>query len=279
MTLRETTTLHPSSDLGESVEDGRTIALVRAPGPRLSECELTHLSRVPIDLERATAQHDAYIAALRALAVDVRHVRTLDSCPDAVFVEDTAIVLPEIAVLCRPGAASRIAEVESVGAALAEHRSTVCIQAPGTLEGGDVLRIGSTIFVGRSSRSNDEGIRQLRELVAPHGYVVRGVDLSGCLHLKTAVTQIAPDTLLLNPAWVDGDRFGLANRIEVDPEEPMAANALWVGGSVIHDAAWVATAARMEARGVTVVPVDNSELGKAEGGVTCGSLVFDVPAG
>lgn len=254
----------------------RCVALVREPGPRLADCELTHVSRAPIDVAVARAQHAAYCGVLQGQGVAIEWLPPLDDCPDGVFVEDAAVVLPEVAVLCRPGARSRRAEIASVGEALERHREVRAVRAPGTLDGGDVLCVGRVLHVGRSSRSDDDGIRQLERETAPFGYCVRAVDLRGCLHLKTACTRVGPDTVLLNPAMIAREDIAAGRAIEVAPEEPWAANALWLGGSaVLVDAAWTRTRARLERAGVEVVPVDNRELAKAEGGLTCNSILID----
>ncbi len=193
--------------------------------------------------------------------------------PDAVFVEDTAIVLDEVAVITRPGAASRRPETASIARALEPYRELRFIEAPATIDGGDVLHVGRALFVGLTSRSSKEGIAQLRELVAPFGYSVTGVPVTGCLHLKTAVTQIAPDALLINPAYVDPGAFNM-QYIEVDPSEPFGGNAVLINEKVIYPAAFPRTRRRMEQAGISVRTVDASELAKAEGGVTCCSLLF-----
>jgi dimethylargininase len=195
--------------------------------------------------------------------------------PDAVFVEDTAIVLDEVAVITRPGATSRQPETASIAMALEPYRELRFIEAPATIDGGDVLRVGKSLFVGMTSRSSAEGIAQLRELVAPFGYTVTGVPVTGCLHLKTAVTQIAPDMLLINPAYVDPLVFDM-HSIEVDPSEPFGGNAVLISDTVIYPSAFPRTRRRMEQAGIRVQTVDASELAKAEGGVTCCSLLFTV---
>ena len=193
------------------------------------------------------------------------------------FVEDTCVVVDELAIITRPGAESRRPETAGVAEAVARHRALRHIEPPGTLDGGDVLRIGRTLFVGRSLRTNDEGIEQLRRILDPLGYQVHAVALHGCLHLKSAVTQVGPRTILVNPAWIDMDAFAGYEQIEVDPAEPFAANALLIGDRAIHPAGYSRTRARLESRGVGVVSVDVSELAKAEGGVTCCSIVLAGP--
>ena len=249
-------------------------AITRPVSESIVRCELTHLSRNPIDYARAVEQHEAYEAALATLGCEVVRVPAAHDLPDAVFVEDAALVLDELAVVTRPGAVSRRAEVEGVREVLGRYRPIVSIEAPGTLDGGDVLRLGRHIFVGRSSRSNEAGILQLRALVETHGYVVTAVEVSGCLHLKSAVTALASNTLLGNGAWLDRRVFGDVEWIDVDPAEPHAANALWIGDAVIYPREHARTAQRLEKRGVTVHRVDTSELAKAEGGVTCCSLII-----
>ena len=254
------------------------IALTRAVSPSLADCQLTHVAREPIDIARAHVQHAAYRDALAQAGCTVLELAALLEHPDAVFVEDVAIVLDEVAIMTRPGALSRRGEVDSVAAALASHRTLERIEAPGTIDGGDVLRLGRSLYVGLSGRSNADGIEQLRRLLQPLGYLVEGVSLRGCLHLKSAVTQVAPDTLLLQPAWVDAAVFPDARIIEVDPAEEHAANALAIGKHVIYPDCFPRTRARLEAAGIAVLPVDVSELQKAEGAVTCCSLVFRADA-
>ncbi len=189
------------------------------------------------------------------------------------FVEDTAVVLDEIAVLTRPGAGSRRAEVDSIAATLERWRPCIRIEAPGTLDGGDVLRVGRSIFVGQSGRSNADGIRQLAAAAVPHGYAVVPVPVQGCLHLKSAVTLVGPDTLLINPDWVDRGHWPGLRCIEVHPGEPHAANALWIGNAVMHASSGPRTHERLAAAGMRVLQVDVSEMEKAEGAVTCCSVI------
>ncbi len=250
------------------------VALVREVSPNLATCELTHLSRQPIDSERARAQHGAYLDLLSALGCAIRPVRPTPELPDSVFVEDTAVVLDELAIVTRPGAASRRSEIATIEPVLREYRPVREIVAPGTLDGGDVLVARKQIFVGLSSRSNLEAAEQLRYWVEPIGYQVHTVDLRNCLHLKSAATEVGDRLLLVNPAWVDVAAFAGLGIVEVDPTEPAAANALRVGEAVILPTAYPATRRRLQAAGVTVHELDLSELAKAEGAVTCCSLVF-----
>jgi dimethylargininase len=250
------------------------IAITRGVSPAINQCELTNLERVPIDLETARRQHDEYESLLESLGVEVHSLPAEADLPDSVFVEDAAVVLDECAVLTRPGAGSRRPEVESIAQALAPYRKLFSIHAPGTLDGGDVLVVGKNVYVGLSTRSNQPAIDQMQAFLAPAGYRVHGVRVTGCLHLKSAVTQVAEHILLVNPAWVGLDHFTGMQFVEVDPSELYAANALRIGEVVIYQPAYPKTRQRLEQAGMRVVTVDETELGKAEGALTCCSLIF-----
>lgn len=266
----------PSTVTLPHLSDLVPIAITRAVSRAIVECELTHLERSHIDLAEARRQHAEYEGALKSLGFDVRRLPEEPDLPDSVFVEDAAVVLPEVAIITRPGARSRQEETTTVAGALDGLRPIVRIEAPGTLDGGDVLVLGREIVVGRTLRSNGDGVAQLRELVAPFGYTVRDVPVTGCLHLKTAVTRVAERVLLVNPEWIDyRTHFPNWIVVEVDPGEPFAANALWAQGHVIHSSSFPRTAERLGRIGVRVVPVAADELGKAEGGVTCCSLLLE----
>jgi len=242
--------------------------------PSIVNCELTHLERLPIDFARATEQHALYEMELIALGCTIQRLPDSPELPDSVFVEDTAVVLPEIAIIARPGAASRRLEVASVAEALRPHRPVKFIEAPATLDGGDVLVVGYTIYVGDSARTNAEGIRQFADIASAYNYAVRPVKVSRCLHLKSAVTRVAEDVILLNSAWVDASSFKDMHQIEVHPSEPFAANALWIGENVIYPANYADTRRRLEGNGINVHSVEADELQKAEGGVTCCSILI-----
>lgn len=253
------------------------IAITREVGPDLGGCELSFVDRMQIDVALACAQHAAYRRALEALGCEVIALPAEPGLPDAVFVEDVALVLDEVAVVTRPGALSRRAEVESVAPVLAAFRQVLRLTAPGTLDGGDVLRLGRRIFVGDGARSNAAGIAQLGGLLGPFGYEVHAVPTRGCLHLKSAVTQVAGDTLLIQPDWVDAGEFSGFRLVLVDPEEPHAANALRIDQGLIYPANFPRTAQRLADAGIAPTLVDVSELQKAEGATTCCSLVFRHP--
>jgi dimethylargininase len=249
-------------------------AITRAVPERISECELTHLERAPIDYARAVTQHEGYEAALRAAGCAIERLPPTPELPDSVFVEDAAVVVDEVAIVTRPGAPSRRGETASVAGALAKYRPLRFIEDPGTLDGGDVLRVGRRVFVGRSSRTNAAAVSQLRALLGPFDYTVEAVETTGCLHLKSAVTTLADEWLLINTAWIDSAPFGRFRLTEVDPAEPFAANVLRVGETIVCARAWPRTRARIEAAGLRAITVDVSELAKAEAGVTCCSLIL-----
>jgi dimethylargininase len=252
-------------------------AFTRAVSPRLTECQLTHLARVPIDAVRAAEQHSAYERALADAGFEIVRLPELRDDPDAVFVEDTAILLGEHAVITRPGAASRIGETESTAAGLAGEFDLHRIEA-GYLDGGDVLRIGRTLYVGRSTRTDAAGIGSLRALVGPLGYEVVQAELRDCLHLKTGATVAGPDAagtpvLVYYDAAVDPAQFAGVEPVAVD--EPAAANCVRAGDRLILPAGAPKSVGRLRERGFNVVEVDVSELQKAESGVTCMSLIDD----
>ena len=250
------------------------IAITRDVTADMGSCELTFLPRIRIDTNLAAEQHEAYQSTLASLGCEIIELPAEPNMPDSVFVEDTALVLDEIAVMCRPGAESRRAEVAGVRDALKNYRTVVSIQPPGTLDGGDLLCVGKVIYAGLSTRSNRSGIEQLRDIVADYGYAVEPVDTTQCLHLKSAVSQVAPDLLLINPNWISTSAFERYELIDVDESEPHAANALRVGSSVIYPTSFPRTMEKLAQRGIDLSPVDVSEIQKAEGAVTCCSLIF-----
>lgn len=244
--------------------------------PTITKCELTHLAREPISFERAASQHEAYEAALRALGCTVRRLAGAPDHPDSVFIEDTAIVLDECAVITRPGAESRRGETEVVADVLDAYRPLLRISAPETLDGGDVLRVAKRLWVGLSSRSTAGGAAQLGAFLRRFGYRVDTAAVRDCLHLKTAVSALPDGRLLLNPRMVDAWAFGAESPIEVDPAEPFAGNVLCIGDTVLCPASAPLTRERLDAQGYKTVAVDASELAKAEGGLTCCSLLLEV---
>jgi dimethylargininase len=252
-------------------------AITRAVSPAIVNCELSFIPRQPIDLQVAREQHRAYEQLLEKLGARVVSLPAEPNLPDSMFVEDPAIVLDELAIIFPLGTESRRPEAASLAQAIAKFRKLEHIVLPATLEGGDILRIGRKLFVGLTKRSNAEGIRQLAAILAPHHYEVIAVPVTGCLHLKSAVTYLGRSTLLANRAWFDPAPFSAYDWIDVDPSEPHAANALALGNTVIFPASFPGTRARVEGAGFHVTPVDISELQKAESGLTCSSLIFQAP--
>ncbi len=252
-------------------------AITREVNAALGDSELTFLPRVRIDIALALQQHQQYQSALSSLGCEIVTLPTEPGLADSVFIEDTAMVLDEIAVLCRPGAASRQPEVAGVEDVLKQYRPLASIQPPGTLDGGDLLRVGKVIYAGLSTRSNQSGIEQLRSIVADHGFSVKTVETTKCLHLKSAVSEVAPGSLLINPDWISRSVFRDCDLIDVDKKEAHAANALRVGRSVIYPSSFPRTMEKLVARDIAVTPVNVSELQKAEGAVTCCSLIFTKP--
>jgi len=254
-------------------------AFTRAVSPRLAECALTHLERVPIDAAKAASQHAEYERALAEAGFEIIRLPELADDPDAVFVEDTGLLLDSHAVITRPGAASRIGETSSTADGLSEHFQLHRIER-GQVDGGDVLRIGNRLYVGLSSRTDEDGATALADLVRPFGYEVVEARLRDCLHLKTGATFIGTGSsgtavLLYCASSVDPAQFAGVEPLAVD--EPAAANCVRAGDRLILPAGNPRTADRLRQRGFAVVEVDVSELQKAEAGVTCMSLIDERP--
>jgi dimethylargininase len=249
-------------------------AITRAVSPAIVNCELSFIDRKPIDLATAQEQHHAYEKLLGKLGACVISLPAEPDLPDSMFVEDPAVVLDELAVILPLGTETRRREAPSLAQVLATFRKLEYVSLPGTLEGGDILLIGRKLFVGLTRRSNAEGLRQLAAILAPHNYEVIAVPVTGCLHLKSAVTHLGRNTLLSNRAWFDTTPLAGYEWIDVDPAEPHAANALALAGTVIFPASFPRTRALIEARGFHLTPLDISELQKAESGLTCSSLIF-----
>ncbi len=253
----------------------RFIALTRGISSTLARCELTHLEREPIDVDRARLQHGVYERALEAAGCRLERVPAADELPDCTFVEDTAVVVDELAVVCRPGAESRRTEAAAVAQILERYRPLVFIETPGTVDGGDVLRVGRQVFVGMSTRTNRSGLEQLQASLVPLGYVVTPVLVSHCLHLKTAATGLDDETVLVQRAWLPQFEPSGLRVVASHPEEPFAANALAIGAVVLYPQRFPRTLERLLAEGYDVRTVPADELGRAEAGLTCCSVVFE----
>jgi len=250
-------------------------AITRTPSAALQECELSFLERQSIDVELARAQHRDYLRALEQAGAQVVELPPLDTLPDSCFVEDTAIVLDELAVLAPMGADSRKPESDAIAPVLAEYRELHRLRAPATLDGGDVLRLGRTLYVGQTPRTNAVAIGQLRALLAPYGYAVIGVPVTECLHLKSGCAELDERTALVNPLWVPESVFVGQCVVHSAADEPWGANAVRVGDVVIVPANAPHTRALIDAHHYRTVPVDVSELQKAESGVTCLSILIE----
>jgi dimethylargininase len=248
------------------------VAFTRAVSPRLAECETTQAERV--DVAQAVAQHAAYEEALREAGFELRRLAALDDFPDGVFVEDTALLLGAHAVILRPGAASRTRETESVADGLASDFALRRL-ATGHVDGGDVLRIGRTLYVGISTRTDLAGIRALGELVAPLDYRVVPVPVAGGLHLKSAATCVN-NVLVHNPAWVAPHHFAGVEPLAVAPGEALGGNVLLAGDTLLTAADSPRTADALAARGFAIVSLDISEMRKADAALTCMSLIGEV---
>jgi dimethylargininase len=255
------------------------LAFTRPPSPKLGDCELTHMEREPISPTLAVEQHRAYEHLLSEAGYDVVQLPPLAEHPDGVFVEDTAILLGDHAIITRPGAPSRRPEADNTAAALARH-FTVHRMRRGRLDGGDVLKVGKQLFVGLSRRTDPAGAIALANLAAPLGYEVIGVPHERCLHLKTGATYAGRDAsgrevVLLNPDWIDPAPFSDHLIVPNHPLEPFGANVLRAGEALIVPADAPRTAERLRSLGFETSPVDVGELQKAEAGLTCMSLIAD----
>ena len=249
-------------------------AMTREINAAMNSCELTFLTRDKIDMDLAKQQHQQYQSVLSSLGCEIVIVPTESNLADSVFIEDTAVVLDEVAVLCRPATALRGQEVTGVEDVLQQYRTLISIQSPGTLEGGDLLRVGKVIYAGLSTRSNQNGIEQLSRIVADYGFSVKTVETEKCLHLKSAISEVAPGVLLINPDWISRSTFKNYELIDVDKEEAHADNALLVGQKIIYPSSFPRTLEKLVNAGLDVTQVNVSELQKAEGAVTCCSLIF-----
>ena len=250
------------------------IAITREVSRSIKDCELTYLPRIPIDIDLARRQHRAYRDALSNMGAEVVCLPEEPAMPDSVFVEDIAVVLDECAIITLPGPVARRMEIPSIVDALKPYRELRAIEPPGSLEGGDVLVLGRNIYIGMTGRSNEPAASQVRAFLEPFGYRVHTVPVNGCLHLKSAITQLGRDSLLINPGWVERTHFHGWRFFEVDPGEPFAANVLWIGDRVLYQPAFPKTCAKLEAAGFNLLLTDQSELGKGEGALTCCSLIF-----
>jgi len=252
-----------------------TVALTHIISPNIAHCELSFIERSPIDYKLAVEQHQAYCALLQDCGLEVVELTVNSTYPDSTFIEDTSVVVDEIAVMARMGAESRQGEVAGIEPLLAAYRTIEHVHGPATLEGGDVLRMGKKVFIGVTPRTNTAGIASITTILKHFGYQVIPVPVQGCLHLKSACTAIDEDTLLANPQWIDLDPFKDFQVIAVPEKEPWAANALAIDPYVCVHAGFTRTVALLQGLGFQVKTANISELLKAEAGMTCSSIIFD----
>ena len=251
------------------------LALTREPAQSLVHCEVSHVKREDLDFSQALRQHQEYCQALQQQGLDVKTLPPVDLCPDSVFVEDNAIILDELAVLTSMGAVSRRGEPALLVPVLSEYRRVVEISLPATIEGGDVFRLGKTLYVGRSARTNQAGIEALRWIAEPLGYHVQPIDVHGCLHLKTACSPLDEETLLVNSSWINVETLGAFCLLPVPVSEPFGANVLRLEQGILANASCPLTIEMIETRGYAVSPLNISEFSKAEAGLTCLSLIIE----
>jgi len=238
---------------------------------------LSFQERQPIDYERAVQQHTNYCLMLKELGIDVIELSNNFTYPDSTFIEDTAVVMDEIAILCNMGVASRRGEVSGIEPELAQYRSIKKIGPPATLEGGDVLRIGIKFFVGLTKRTNREGVRAFKQLMKPLNYEVVPVEVRNGLHLKSVCTSLDDETLLAKPEWFDIKPFRGLRMIVIPDTEAAAANCLRINNTICIHAGFYKTINLLLSKSYQIKTVDISELLKAEAGLTCSSIIFDHP--
>jgi dimethylargininase len=253
----------------------RLIAVTHVPSPQLQAGERTYVGETTVDTALALRQHADYCDALRSCGAEVITLDVNRHLPDCVFVEDTAIVLDEIAVMMSMGAESRRAEPAGIEPTLRRYRPIERVTLPATIDGGDVVRLGHTLFVGESPRTSAAGVAALRDIVGRFAYLVIGVPVLHCLHLKTACSALPDGRLLVNRDWIDVSPLPSSALLDVPAAEPWAGDVLVIGDRIIASDAFPKTAELLERCGFTVTRVAVSEFAKVEGGVTCLSLVFD----
>lgn len=254
------------------------MALTRAVSPALGNCELTFREREPIDADEAVKQHEAYCDLLRRCGVTVITLPASASHPDCCFVEDAAIVVDELAIIAGMGVASRCGELPVIVTALAEYRELVHIGPRAKLEGGDVIRIGKNIFVGLSMRSDTAGVAELRRILQPFGYQITPVRTRGSLHLTTACGIVNDETLLVNPHWIDIEPLKHFNLLHTPDDEPWSANTVRIGDTVCLEQGAPRTLELVSKVHSQIETLAISEFRKAEGSLSCLSLLFEEPA-
>lgn len=250
-----------------------TTAITRTPAKSFAE-GLTTSNLGPPDHEKMLRQHAAYIETLKSIGLEVIILDEQENFPDAHFVEDTAVVTPDVAVIARPGASARQGEEDSIAAVLAQYRKTVRLAAPATLDGGDVLMVDNHLFIGLSERTNRDGAVQLGSYLEEYGNTWNAIPVGAGLHLKSSINYIGNDTLLVTEEFAKEEVFKEYVKIIVDADEAYAANTLWINDRLITPAGFTATRSKLDATGMKVIELDMSEVRKMDGGLTCLSLRF-----
>lgn len=249
-------------------------AFTRAVSPNIGACELTFRSREAIDYGQAVQQHDEYCGLLRDHGIEVTKLNASDTLPDCCFVEDTAIIVDEVGIITSMGAASRRSETLLVEQELSRFREIKHIRLPAQLEGGDVVRLGKKVFVGLSRRTNVQGVEALKRILEPFGYQVRPVRVKGSLHLSTACSAVNEETVLINPRWIDREAFEGVNVLTIPEDEPWAANTLRINGTLCVEAGVPRTIELVSRWTKRIEVLDISEFRKAEGSLSCLSVIF-----
>ncbi len=254
-----------------------THAITRLPGPDYPQGLTTSVQAAP-DLDLALNQHKRYVDLLRSLGLSVTVLPPESGYPDACFVEDTAVVVREVAVIARPGAPSRQGEIKSMMGPLSTYRPLARIEAPGTLDGGDILQVGHRFFIGISDRTNGHGARQLGDILSAHGYESTFIEVAAGLHLKSSLNFIGQNTMLVTRDFADHPAIQNFRRIICPAGEEYAANTLLVNNTLVTPSGYPATRALLSAFDLPVIELDTSEYRKMDGGLTCLSLRLEAPS-
>ena len=251
-----------------------THALSRKPGPNFAQGITTAVTQEPPNYEILVAQHAEYMAALKSIGLEVILLEALPDHPDAYFVEDTAVVAANVAVITNPGADTRKGEEETIAPVLAKYRKIEKIRPPGTVDGGDVLQVGNRFFIGVSERTNHEGAHQLGYILKDYGYTYATVAVGKGLHFKSSVNYVGKNTLLVTGDFAGNDQFKRYDTIIVDREESYAANTLFINDHLLVPRGYPGTRKKLEVLGFNLVELDTSEVRKMDGGLTCMSIRF-----
>jgi dimethylargininase len=249
-------------------------AILRRPGPDFAQGLTTATDLGPPNLGRMLEQHRAYAETLRSLGLTVEILDPLPGHPDAYFVEDAAILTPEVAVVTRPGASARRGEEAAIAPVVARYRPLARIEAPGTLDGGDVLIVGRRAFIGVSERTNPEGAKQLARILTPHAYTCTLVPVGAGLHLKSGVNWVGGDTLLVSESFAGRAALTGFRSLVVDPVESYASNTLWINGTLLTPTGFPRTRALLETLRLPILELDTRDARRMDGGLTCMSLRF-----